>query len=540
MLESLQKTYDNLTFDDVCSIIMEKQLNMATNYVAIGFFLRKAKEQKLYVAGGYDNIHDMALDRFGMARQTTDHAMKVNEKFSKDGNSPMLDEKYREYGKSQLQEMLYLTNEQLENVKPDMTIKEIRKVKAESLEPKVELSKPDDRQCKYLKAFALYFIDCKHEWMKQDFHNRVTDVTTSPEQIKAMLGANSRVWYFRVNDKVASINLFDKYIQLLDEEHNLLGNYEWFYLAREIQSMWNVWVLKKAKEQQEKEVECSTSSVNDIDEEQEPIHETGVAIEMEDWKKCCDKGQCPPDASHCERQEWGNRPEQQAAGRKECESCWKAWKKQQDIIRRTQEDSVEVFSPHKDEKIIGEKEEDGTERSPEEEYTVRYFLEEQKEKLDRLLMTIKDKELSAADKKYLERQKIIVGALAGMVTDLEMEEGMEDLPHGLPILKNNEQRKEWLRDYKSWGLWYADKHIAVRYYRYIFENGAQLIAEVYERRLLHHSEELFESVYYHLIGGPKPPKGQHGETRWTYHEQYNRFPNSETELIEFLKEAQKR
>lgn len=521
MLESLQKSYDNLSFDDVCDIIIEKQLNMAANYVAIGFFLRKAKEQELYLAGGYENIHDMALDKFGMARQTTDHAMKINKKFSKNGNSPMLEEKYCEYGKSQLQEMLYLSDEQLENVNPDMTVKEIRKVKAASREPKTELSEPDDRQCKYLQAFALYFIECKHEWMKRDFYNRVADVNKSPEQIKAMLGTNSRTWYFRVNDKVASINLFDKYIQLLDGEHNCLGNYDWFYLAREIQAMWNVWAIKKAQEQ--REAECLTSSINDTDEEQEPIQETSVVIEMEDWRKCCDKGQCPPDVSHCERQEWGSRPEQQVAGRKECESCWKAWKKQQDIIR-----------------TIDGKEVDGAERSPEEEYTVKYFLEEQKEKLDRLLATIMDKELSAADKKYLERQKIIVGALASMVTDLEMEEGMEDLPHGLPILKNNEQRKEWLRDYKSWGVWYTDKHIAVRYYRYIFENGAQLIAEVYERRLLHHSEELFESVYYHLIGGPKPPTGQHGETRWTYHEKYSRFPNSETELIEFLKEAQKR
>ncbi len=541
MMESLQGSYDNLTYDGACSIIREKQLNMAANFVEVGFCLRRVKEQKLYLAGGYTNIHDMALDKFGMSRQATDHAMNVNKRFSKDGNSPLLAEEYRVYGKSQLQEMLYLTDEQLESVKPDMTVKEIRKVKDTPTEPKIELILPEWRQCEYLKAFALYFIDCKHEWMKQDFHNRVTDVETSPEEIKSMLGSSSRTWYFRVehSEKAARINLFDEYIQLFDEDSNCLGDYEWFYLAREIQSMWNVWALKKAKEQQEKETECSTSSVNEIEEEQQPIQETDIVTEMADWKKCCDKGQCPPDTSYCRRQEWGNSPEQQAAGRKECESCWKAWKKQQDIVH-PQEDSVETLSHDKDEKVIGEKEEGETEKLPQEEYTARYFLEEQKEKLNRLLIAVKNKELSAADKKYLERQKVIVGALAGMVTDLEMEEERESLSHELPVLKNNDQRREWLRSYKNWGLWYKDDHIAVKYYRYVFENGAQLIAEVYERRLLHHSEELFESVYYHLVEGPKPPKGQHGETKWTYHEKYSRFPNSESELIEFLKEIQKR
>ncbi len=30
---------------------------------------------------------------------------------------------------------------------------------------------------------------------------------------------------------------------------------------------------------------------------------------------------------------------------------------------------------------------------------------------------------------------------------------------GLPVLKNNEQRRAWLRKYKEWGLWYEDENI---------------------------------------------------------------------------------
>lgn len=101
-------------------------------------------------------------------------------------------------------------------------------------------------------------------------------------------------------------------------------------------------------------------------------------------------------------------------------------------------------------------------------------------------------------------------------------------------LKNNEERKEWLRNYKSWGIWYIDEHIGCTYYKYDFANGARLIAETYKTPAVHHMPE-HESCYLHLVGGPKPPK--YG--MWERHENYVKFPDSETALVEFLKYAQK-
>ena len=101
-------------------------------------------------------------------------------------------------------------------------------------------------------------------------------------------------------------------------------------------------------------------------------------------------------------------------------------------------------------------------------------------------------------------------------------------------LKNNEERKKWLRDYKSWGIWYIDEHIGCTYYKYDFANGARLIAETYKTPAVHHMPE-HESCYLHLVGGPKPPK--YG--MWERHENYVKFPDSETALVEFLKYAQK-
>ncbi|MBC5739525.1 ParB N-terminal domain-containing protein [Blautia sp. 2744] len=109
----------------------------------------------------------------------------------------------------------------------------------------------------------------------------------------------------------------------------------------------------------------------------------------------------------------------------------------------------------------------------------------------------------------------------------------------LPVMKNNDQRKEWLRKYKEWGLWYTDEHIGARYYKYDFENGTRLIVEEYDPEPVHNSPWVSNEPYYmHLVGGPEPERNN-GIPKWTYHSKYNKYPNSETELVEFLKGVQK-
>lgn len=112
----------------------------------------------------------------------------------------------------------------------------------------------------------------------------------------------------------------------------------------------------------------------------------------------------------------------------------------------------------------------------------------------------------------------------------------------LPEMKNNDQRKEWLRAYKDWGLWYEDKNIGVKYYKYDFQNGARLIVEEYApdpgKQKSWWVSRTTETYYMHLVGGPEPDRAG-GVPKWTHHTRYDKFPNSETELCEFLKGLQK-
>lgn len=137
--------------------------------------------------------------------------------------------------------------------------------------------------------------------------------------------------------------------------------------------------------------------------------------------------------------------------------------------------------------------------------------------------------------------RIIKNLVRDCLDDENKDDGknvMEQLP--LPVMRNNDQRKEWLRNYKAWGLWYTDEHIGVRYYKYDFANGARLIAEEYDRDTVHSQwvSDHTESYYMHLIGGPEPER-KSGIPKWTQHGRYNKFPNSESELVEFLKEVQR-
>lgn len=135
------------------------------------------------------------------------------------------------------------------------------------------------------------------------------------------------------------------------------------------------------------------------------------------------------------------------------------------------------------------------------------------------------------------KQQMTVAGLRLLKNHIKSMEEPEQPP--LPEMRNNDQRKQWLREYKSWGLWYTDSHIGARYYKYDFNNGARLIAEEYDPEPRKESWWVPTEPYFlHLVGGPEPERSG-GVPKWTYHSKYHKFPNSETELVEFLKEVQK-
>lgn len=361
--------YESLNLEDTESFIKSNLVSAAQNVIAIGYYLKHIRDRQLYREAGYESIWDYASDRFGLSKSTTSRYISRNDKFSKGGNSPVLDSHYQDFGKAQLQEMLSLNSEQLEQVTPDMTVAQIR-----------EMRKP--------KEVPYYPLEGQME-------------------------------------------------------------------------------------------------ITGFLEPEEPVQE-------------------PPEAPVSF---------------------------QMDVSELTPEELEEIATSQQDEAEAPEEEQECSDMD-----LLREMLEKEKGYLEEM---IKVNEMEPLPQKLLQQKKILVGSLAGMLCDLEEpEEEVQEQPP-LPLMRNNDQRKEWLRDYKSWGLWYEDEHIGCRYYKYDFDNGARLIAEVYDNYSPFGKTD-YESSYLHLVRGPEAdehPSGAYG--RWSRHERYNRFPNSETELVEFLKSIQK-
>ena len=127
-IEKKEEWYLNIDYREAKEIIRNKLQGMTQNFIGIGFYLRQIKESEGFRKDGYESIYEFAEDQYGIKRSTAIRWMQMNEKFSQGGYSPFLDSGYKDFGKSQLQEMLYLDSEQLEEVTPEMTVREIREI----------------------------------------------------------------------------------------------------------------------------------------------------------------------------------------------------------------------------------------------------------------------------------------------------------------------------------------------------------------------------------------------------------------------------
>lgn len=489
------------TYGEAKDIIRKDLESMSKKFITIGYYLKYIRDKKLYIQDGFESIWEFAQDTYGISKSTCSRWMHMNDKFSEGGNSPELRQEFASFGKSQLQEMLYLDDKQIEQAKPEMTAKEIREIRKpqnqeenlegqmsiedypemlpEEVQEKEEtiLKKPSEQEREYLKLLAKHLIKSMYSWFLEDHTNRVLMVSKSPEEIKRKLGINHRTRYFSTEKGVAHANLFDNYVQLWDEKSNYIGDYDWFYLAAAIQSMWNNIALERPRKKAAEPEEISLEVQQETQEELQ------------------------------------NKPVAPAQQNEEAEL-------QQEVKEELQIEAVKMEQQT-------EKYEQTTEQTDIE------LLKEELEKAQRYL-TMLSEEFTEKDIR-MRKQKLIVGALAGMIAELD-NKFPEPAQPPLPKLKNNDQRKEWLNNYRSWGIWYKDEHIGATYYQYRFENGAVLIVEEYENESEYTGA--YTSSYLHLVGGQEPER-RSGIPKWTKHEKYNRYPNSETELVEFLKEIQK-
>lgn len=508
-----------IPLDEIGRYIWADLKTTVQSAISIGYWLMYVRDRELFREGGYSNINEYAADQFGFHRSNTKRHIERCIRFSKGGCSPILDDRYKDFGKSQLQEMLDLDDEQLEQVTPDMTVQQIRAMKKPKEIPYVEL--PGQISIADFPGIepenTMDTVDVTPEPERtsvQSCEISVEDLMpeVEPLPVESVASETRPEEPEKENSEKMDYTTRKSYCNAF--ARFLIGHFrDWFR-----EDYKNRVMLVTESEKQLKQRFKETWYFND------PAQDGTAHINLfSDYIQIWDgTGKCLGNT------EWFYL----------CASIQSMWNviALEDAANMQQNEEIccENGSGEEIEEVATSQPEEAAE--PTDMELLREMLGKEKKYLEEMIKVDAVEELPP---KLLRKKKILVAALAGMLCDLEMPEPEEPEQSELPVMKNNDQRKAWLRDYKSWGLWYADEHIGARYYKYDFENGARLIAEVYDNHN-HFTKTDYESSYLHLVGGPEPenhPTGAYG--RWRRHETYSRYPDSETELMEFLKALQK-
>lgn len=135
----VEEWYQNVSLEDAEVFIRSNLQSAVRSVIATGFYLKHIRDNELYLEAGYKNINEYAMDRFGLSASATSRYITRNTRFSRGGNSPLIDDRFKDFSKSQLQEMLGMSDEQLEQVTPDMTVREIRSMVRPKEVPYIEI-----------------------------------------------------------------------------------------------------------------------------------------------------------------------------------------------------------------------------------------------------------------------------------------------------------------------------------------------------------------------------------------------------------------
>lgn len=114
---------------------MDHEIKEASEgFVRIGYLLKVARDTEILRESGYKTVTEFASARYGLTADIVSRYMAINDRFSEDGYSDRLAERYQAYGMTKLAEMLTLSDEVIAAIPTTATRQEIREVKAEITE----------------------------------------------------------------------------------------------------------------------------------------------------------------------------------------------------------------------------------------------------------------------------------------------------------------------------------------------------------------------------------------------------------------------
>lgn len=195
------KTYDDLR------IQLNTELNQAAiSFVRAGYLLKIARDTDILKGSSYSNVNEFASAEFGLDKTQVSRFMRINDRFSINGYSEELEEKYRNYGSAKLSLMLTLPDEINEELSPEYSKSDIQAIKEEyedeqkisDLEVMME-DKPDDEPDEFITLVVKHLNDEHPEAINTIHWGIGQGITVDLEDIKdAYMPDGDRAYSIRI------------------------------------------------------------------------------------------------------------------------------------------------------------------------------------------------------------------------------------------------------------------------------------------------------------------------------------------------------
>lgn len=119
------------TFNEWQQELDTELVKSAESFVKIGYLLKVARDTDILVNSGYGNVVEFAKARYGLDKTQVSRFIHINDRFSEDGNSAELQDRYKGMGYAKLTIMLQLPDEINEEISTDFSKSEIEDIKKE-------------------------------------------------------------------------------------------------------------------------------------------------------------------------------------------------------------------------------------------------------------------------------------------------------------------------------------------------------------------------------------------------------------------------
>ena len=228
--------YVQMTIDDWLEIkdrIRRELNNVKHSFVRVGFYLRKVRDEKLYLQDGYSSLSEFAKAEFNMGASFVSRMISINEKFSLDGYSEQMDPRFEDFKQGALTEMLALPDSDMEMVTPATPREDIRELKRFNAQEPAAEPEAGDEHSKILEVVE-EFCRQNRQLISDLYEYTPLTATAEKDLIEMINPSGSRtfkkgLYFVSFTDTVVKIKKFMKppqdmsYAQFVDLITEVLG-----------------------------------------------------------------------------------------------------------------------------------------------------------------------------------------------------------------------------------------------------------------------------------------------------------------------------